>query len=83
MAVPGFTADASLYDGRARYRTPALTRHTATGVGLAADLSAARQSDFWGPWDPGGGWRCWYVWGCYVCCSQYFCWYVCRGAVVG
>lgn len=86
MSIPGFTAEASLYDGSVAYRSPDPTRPSSDGIGPAASsLTGAGRTDFWGPgpWGPGGGWRCWYVYGCYICCSATFCWYICRASVAG
>ena len=66
--LPGFTAEYSLPrpDGFPYTGSLSAVEH---GVLPAQQISTGG----------GGGWRCWFIWGCYICCNNYWCWYVCRG----
>lgn len=78
MNLPGFTAEDSLYSGGGHYVADAA--FSTAGSGQQAVFLQAT-----GGWTGerrligGGGWRCWYIWGCYICCTPTWCWYICRG----
>jgi hypothetical protein len=78
MSIPGFAAEASVYRTHRNYRAATLAHDAAGAVYPSQGVGEmARQS---GPWGGGGNWwHCWNVGGCYICCSLYWCWWVCYG----
>jgi hypothetical protein len=78
--LPGFTAEASLYR-RGGHCYVANRAFPMAGLGQQAVFPQAM-----GGWTreqglaDGGLWRCWYIWGCFICCTPWWCWYVCRAA---
>jgi hypothetical protein len=77
MNLPGFTGEASVYDGR--HREMAAWAHGLGALGqpaivpqAMAGLSGSQRLA------GGGGWQCWYIWGCVICCTPSWCWYICR-----
>ncbi len=79
MSIPGFAAEASVYKTRGQYRASGLARDSAGTVTPSQAIdSVGRQI---GPWGGGGDWwHCWNVRGCFICCSLYWCWWMCYGA---
>lgn len=79
MNTPGFTAEASLNNG---IGVPYLTAGGGTLTGLRRQTvlpsQAAGNSSVIERLSGNNWWHCWYVGGCVICCSQYWCWWYCR-----
>jgi len=78
MYMPGFTAEASLHGrGGHHYVTDGANPMGGSGQGAvflqAMDGRAGEHRLV-----SGGGWQCWYIWGCFICCNPQWCWYICR-----
>lgn len=83
MNIPGFTADASVYKTGGYYLGHGEPNdlNGSPGAHQAVFLSQSEldgSSQLLGPW--GGWWQCWHYGGCLICCSPYWCWYICRFA---
>jgi hypothetical protein len=78
MKMPGFTAEASVYKTLGHYSVSGTRSDLAgsRGVKQAAGYDFVEQRTSWGNW-----WHCWYVGGCVICCSPYWCWWYCYGSV--
>jgi len=73
MNMPGFTAELSYSHSEMRYHQAIEGAENANNV-----VPQARAGSTGGLEDWNGGWQCWYIWGCFVCCSRSWCWYICR-----
>lgn len=72
--LPGFTAEASLYSRGGHYYVVPMTELGPQAVFLSQTMGGGTG----GQRVPGGVWQCWYIWGCFICCTQSWCWYICR-----
>jgi len=80
MSIPGFAAESSVYRTQRSYRASTVARDAAGEVHPSQIDSVGRLAQQ-GPWGGGGNWwHCWNVRGCYICCSLYWCWWICYGA---
>jgi hypothetical protein len=76
--LPGFTAEASLYSrGGHHYVAEGAVPMIELGL-QAVFLSQATGGRTGEQRTSGGGWQCWYIWGCFICCTSSWCWYICR-----
>ena len=79
MSMPGFAAEASVYRTNRTYR--ASTSAGAAGGAVYPSQAVGEVGRQIDPWGGGGNWwHCWNVRGCYICCSPYWCWWICYGA---
>jgi hypothetical protein len=83
MNMPRFTAEASVYKTRGRYRVFSASSDLSGGrrvlqtVLLSQTLGNSSMQRI-GPWN--NWWHCWFVGRCQICCSPYWCWWYCYGA---
>jgi len=78
--MPGFTADASLERTIGYYQSVASRSYTNGKYGVVSQLRAGGgfvgpglAGQQLGPW----GWECFYWRSCIICCSPWWCWYLC------
>jgi hypothetical protein len=73
---PGFTAEASLYSRGGHHYAEA----SVPMAGLEPQTVSPSQAAGAQRMGQGGWWQCWFFDGCMICCSPWWCWWVCRGS---
>jgi hypothetical protein len=77
--LPGFTAEASLY-GRGGHYYVADGALPMAGLGQQAVFLSQATGGWTGEQKISQGWwQCWYWGSCIICCSPWWCWYLCYG----